>query len=151
MRMTASDISIASVFRRKGGEGRMIRLYQNLGRHEQDLLSREVRFGGGEIPVVAYYESDAVWCLLTTERLVRRSQSDSYEVAIMELGRVTHDMHRSVQRGELDRRLWRDLNIATTDGRLLKLELEPGAGFLGFWSVLQWLAGWAAKRRNLAA
>ncbi len=148
MRTIASRRSIGSVFRRKGGEGRLTMFYENLPAFEQRSLENKVRFSEGEKPVVAYFESEGSWCLLTNYRLVWQDLVSQHEVGIMELRRVTHDMHVSVQRGELDRSLWRDLNIETTDGRRLTLQVEPGKPFIGLWGALHWLCGWAEKRRQ---
>ena len=148
MRTIASRRSISSIFSRKGGEGRLTRFYENLSAFEQRSLEMNVRFSEGEKPAIAYFESEGSWCLLTNYRLVWRDLASQHEVAIMELRRVTHDMHISVQRGQLDRSLWRDLNIETTDGRTLTLQMEPGKPFIGLWSVLHWLCGWAEKRRR---
>lgn len=150
MRTIASRQSISSIFHRKGGEGRLTMLYENLPDFEQRALEKNIKFTEGEKPAIAYFESEGSWCLLTNHRLVWQDLNSRQEVAIMELSRVTHDMHYSVQRGELDRSLWRELNIGTTDGRMLTLQIEPGEPFLGFWSVLHWLCGWAERRRSPA-
>lgn len=148
MRTIASRRSISSIFRRRGGEGRLTSLYENLPEFEQRTLERKITFADGERPAIAYFESENCWCLLTNYRLVWNDMISQNEVGIMELRRVTHDMHISVQRGQLDRSLWRDLNVETTDGRTLTLQMEPGKPFIGMWSVLHWLCGWAEKRRQ---
>lgn len=149
MRTIASRRSVSSIFSRKGGEGRLTKLYANLPEFEQRALEKKVKFAEGEKPAIAYFESDGCWCLLTNYRVVWQDLISQHEVGIMELRRVYHDMHVSVQRGQLDRSLWRDLNIETTDNRKLTLQMEPGKPFIGFWSVLHWLCGWAEKRRQL--
>jgi hypothetical protein len=149
MRTIASRRSISSIFSRKGSEGRLTKFYENLPEFEQRALENKLRFSGGEKPVIAYFESENCWCLLTNYRLVWQDMVNQQEVGIMELRRVTHDMHVSVQRGQIDRSLWRDLNIETTDGRMLTLQVEPGKPFIGLWSALHWLCGWAEKRRQL--
>ena len=123
--------------------------YENLPEFEQRSLENKVKFSEGEKPAIAYFESDGCWCLLTNYRLIWQDLGSQNEVGIMELRSVSHDMHVSVQRGQLDRALWRDLNIETADGRTLTLQLEPGKPFIGLWSVLHWLCGWAEKRRRL--
>jgi hypothetical protein len=122
--------------------------YENLPDFEKRTLEKKVSFSEGEKPAIAYFESEGSWCLLTNYRLVWQDLVEQHEVDIMELQRVTHDMHISVQRGHLDRQFWRDLNIETTDGRRLTLQMEPGKPFIGMWSVLHWLCGWAEKRRQ---
>ena len=149
MRTIASRRSIVSIFSRKGGEGRLTMFYENLPDFEQRALENKVRFSEGEKPAIAYFESVSCWCLLTNYRLVWQDFVSQSEVGIMELRRVTHDMHVSVQRGQIDRSLWRDLNIETADGRTLTLQVEPGKPFIGLWSALHWLCGWAEKRRQL--
>lgn len=123
--------------------------YENLPDFEQRALENKVKFSAGEKPAIAYFESDGCWCLLTNYRLVWQDMDSQQEVGIMELRSITHDMHVSVHGGQLDRSLWRDLNIETIDGRKLTLQLEPGKPFIGLWSVLHWLCGWAEKRRKL--
>lgn len=125
-------------------------LYENLPDFEQRALEKIIKFSEGEKPAIAYFESEGCWCLLTNHRLIWNDMVNQHEVGIMELQRVSHDMHFSVQRGELDRSLWRDLTIETTDGRTFNLQLEPGKPFVGLWSVLHWLCGWAEKRRSPA-
>lgn len=149
MRTIASEESICSIFRRKGGEGRLTKLFEKLPEFEQRALRRKIALADGEIAALAFFESDGCWCLLTNHRLVWQDMGRYREVGILQLRRVTHDMHLSVQRGELDRSLWRDLKIETTDGQELSLQIEPGKPFLGMWSVLHWLCGWAEKRRHL--
>lgn len=151
MRTIASRRSVNSIFRRKGGEGRLTKLYENLPDFEQRSLENTVGFTEGEKPAIAFFESESCWCLLTNQRLVWHDMVSQHEVGIMELRRVTHDMHVSVQRGHLDRSLWRDLNIETTGGATLALQIEPGKPFIGLWSALHWLCGWAEKRRGLNA
>jgi hypothetical protein len=148
MRTVASRRSISSIFCRKGGEGHFTMLFENLPVPARRSLETKVGFSDGEKPVVAFFESDDSWCLLTNHRVVWHDLASQYEVGIMELRRVSHDMHVSVQRDELDRSLWRDLNIETTDGRKLSLQMEPGRPFIGLWSALHWLCGWAEKRRQ---
>lgn len=149
MRTIASRRSISAIFRRRGGEGRLTSLYENLPEFEQRALEKKITFSEGERPAIACFESEGCWCLLTNYRLVWNNMVSQQEVGIMELRRISHDMHISVQRGQLDRSLWRDLNIETTDGRRLSLQMEPGKPFIGLWSVLHWLCGWAEKRRRL--
>lgn len=149
MRTIASRRSISSIFHRKGGEGRLTTLFDHLPEYERRALERKVPLSEGEKPAIAYFESDGCWCLLTNYRLVWQEMDGMHEVGIMQLRRVTHDMHYSVQRGHLDRSLWRELNIETTDDRKLTLNLEPGKPFIGLWSVLHWLCCWAEKRRQL--
>jgi hypothetical protein len=149
MRTIASRRSISSIFHRKGGEGRLTMLFDHLPDNERRALEAKVRLSEGEKPIVAYFESDGCWCLLTNYRLVWQEMNSRNDVGIMQLYRVTHDMHYSVQRGQLDRSLWRELNVETTDGRKLVLQLEPGKPFIGMWSALHWLCGWAEKRRQL--
>ena len=91
MRTIASRRSIGSVFRRKGGEGRLTMFYENLPAFEQRSLENKVRFSEGEKPVIAYFESEGSWCLLTNYRLVWQDLVSQHEVGIMELRRVTHD------------------------------------------------------------
>jgi hypothetical protein len=124
-------------------------LFDHLPEHERRALERKVPFSEGEKPAIAYFESDGCWCLLTNYRVVWQETGGMHEVGIMHLRRVTHDMHYSVRRGQLDRSLWRELNVETTDGRKLTLQLEPGKPFIGMWSALHWLCGWAEKRRQL--
>ncbi len=123
-------------------------LFENLPGPARRALETMVGLSDGENPVVAFFESDNSWCLLTNYRVVWHDLSSQYDVGIMDLCRVSHDMHVSVQRDELDRSLWRDLNIETTDGRKLSLRMEPGKPFIGLWSALHWLCGWAEKRRQ---
>jgi hypothetical protein len=123
-------------------------LFENLPEFEQRTLENKVKFSEGEKPVVAFFESEGSWCLLTTHRLAWQDLVSQHEVGIMELRRVSHDMHVSVQRGQLDRALWRELNIETIDGHTLTLQMEPGKPFIGMWSSLHWLCGWAEKRRQ---
>lgn len=149
MRTIASRRSISSMFSRKGGEGRLTTFYEKLPEFEKRALEDKVKFSEGEKPAIAYFESEGSWCLLTNYRLVWQDLLEQHEVDIMELRRVSHDMHMSVRRGQLDRSLWRDLNVETVDGRRLTLHLEPGEPFIGFWSALHWLCGWAEKRRQL--
>jgi len=124
-------------------------LFDHLPEYERRALERKVRLSDGEKPAVAYFESDGYWCLLTNYRIVWADSGSTHDVGIMQLRRVYHDMHHSVQRGQLDRSMWRDLNVETTDGRKLTLQLEPGRPFIGIWSALHWLCGWAEKRRRL--
>ena len=123
-------------------------LFERLPGSEQRSLENKVKLTEGEKPVIAFFESDNSWCLLTNYRVVWSDIDSQHDVGIMELRRVSHDMHVSVQRDELDRSLWRDLNIETTDGRKLTLRMEPGKPFIGLWSTLHWLCGWAEKRRQ---
>ena len=150
MRTIASRRSISSIFYRKGGEGRLTMLFENLPEFEQRALEKKVKFAEGEKPAIAFFESEGSWCLLTNHRVVWQDLISQHEVAIMEMRRVSHDMHVSVQRGELDRDLWRELNIETTDGHALTLQMEPGKPFMGMWSALHWLCGWAEKRRQMS-
>jgi hypothetical protein len=123
--------------------------FDNLPEYEQRALEAKINFAEGEKPAIAFFESEGSWCLLTNHRVVWQDLISQHEVGIMEMRRVSHDMHVSVQRGELDRDLWRELNIETTDGHTLTLQMEPGKPFLGMWSALHWLCGWAEKRRKM--
>lgn len=91
----------------------------------------------GEAPLLASYRSSDSWVLLTTERLVWRSNETVASLTWAEIGDATIPDSLFESMNPLAKKENATLKLITSDGTDIELELEPGRPFAGFWNVLK--------------
>lgn len=132
----------SSIFLRRGKPGTSTRLWDDCTDSQRAAALSMVNLIEGELPVLVGGTSAQVTVLLTTRHLAegrnRLSVRDVSTVEPVEFGQVA--------KSRLNR-----LRICTPEKKTeMLLELESGAPFVGFWSVLQHIAGKNARRQAAA-
>jgi hypothetical protein len=135
-----------SIFRRKGGDGVYIRLFDNLDPSQRGTLLAELRQHESELPVIGGVQDSSNWLILTTERLAWSIDGDRREVAANAIRDATADL-KQLQRSEHSKLGMRRLQVMTMGDAEYSIELEPGGPLSGIWNVLKNLG--ARNRRAI--
>ncbi len=150
MNRSANSKIIAAIFRRRTGNARKTRLFNDLSETEQRLLLEQAQLEQGEQPVIAYLGGDTSWCLVTDRGLVWLDLDGVHRASIFDIRRVTHDMGAALQRGHLDKRQFHELTVHLVRGEPAVIQLEAGAPFYAVWRALDWMLDWANRPERKA-
>lgn len=151
MTESANRNIIAAIFRRRSGNARKTKLFEDLPQTEQHLLLENARLEPGEAPVIAYLGGATNWCLVTDRGLVWLDVGGIHRLSVFDIARVTHDMAAALRRGHLDKRQFHELTVHTKSGRTEVIPLESGAPFYAVWRALDWMMDWAGRPEQLLA
>jgi len=127
--------TLAAIFQRKGHDGRYTRIFENLEPSQQDVLLRMVLLNSGELPVIGSFESEGNWLVITTERIVWRSQGKIQNLSIHDIWHVKADLLKMVATGIRKHEL-HELQVETVSHENQTIELEEGAPLIGVWNAL---------------
>jgi hypothetical protein len=127
--------TLSAIFKRKGGNGRYTRLFENLEPSQKDALVNELPLRGGELPVIGSVESRDKWLLITTERIVWRLEGETHTLAVRDIQHVAADLRKLVATGRRKEHM-RELQLKTMSDELLTVEVEEGAPLMGVWNAL---------------
>ena len=136
---------IAAIFRRRMGNARKTKLFDDLSETERRLLLDHAKMAPGEQPIIAYLGGDTSWCLVTNRGLVWLDAGGVHSISIFDVERFTHDMSAALQRGQLDKRQFHELTVHTGPGEAAVIQLEAGAPFYAVWRALDWMLDWANR------
>jgi hypothetical protein len=93
-----------------------------------------------ELPVLAHFEDEARWTLITTDKVVIRRGEHTRALRWTEIADATVDtgyasaMLGSHSRGKL---ALSQLSLVCVSGERVAVELEAGPPFIGLWNVLK--------------
>jgi hypothetical protein len=133
----------SSTFRRKGGDGVYTRLFDNLDKSQQEILSAAVELQDQELPIVGSVEGQENWLLLTTARLVWCIKGKREELPIREIGHCRRDLTKHGPRTKLTSK---ELEVVTAGRKNYLIELEPARPLFATWHVLNNMGAWNRKR-----
>lgn len=150
MNKSANSNIIAAIFRRRKGNARKTRLFDELPQTEQQLLLDNAGLAADEDPVIAYLGGDTSWCLVTNQGLVWLDGEGVHRVSIFEVDRFTHDMGAAVHRGSFDKRQFDELTVHAGSSEPMVVQLEAGAPFYAVWRALDWMLDWANRPEQKA-
>lgn len=120
-----------SIFKRKGGNGRFTKLFEEFDDALKSQLLGSVRMREDELPILAFIEDVHRWLLLTTQRVCWRADGEVQKLPTLAIVDVKPIDFGTVQKAEMNK-----LMVKTADGGQFVLEVEQGAPFLGIWNVL---------------
>jgi len=123
---------LTAIFRRRGGEGRYTRLFENLPAAQQAELRNEASVGAGELPVIGSVQASERWLLITTERIVWREKSSVHSVPVEQVHHVDPEGFNARWKTEMG-----TLRIETVGHETHIVSVEPGAPLCGIWNVLR--------------
>lgn len=140
-------------FRRhaRGASGPGTGLYDELDPCLVEAMTDRIELGENEVPVVASVFSVTEWCLLTTSRLIVSKEACIEAIENHDIKDVNCDIDACMKEGQLETQQLAYLLLRTFSGREWTLHIEPGAGYLGFVSVLQMIADRNWRGRNQGA
>jgi hypothetical protein len=134
--------TLLAIFRRRGGDGEYLRVFERLGLRDQEFLTQQAGCSGGEIPILGTAQVQNEWLLLTTERLIWTDTDGQKQICLQNIENVMVDLKRiGMLHSTMDKN--RELEIVLIDGRAYKLITEAGPPFSGLWNILAFIA-----RRN---
>ena len=136
---------LSSIFKRKGGNGRYTRLFDDLETTQKDFLLKEVSLSNGELPVIGSVESAGKWLLLTTDKIKWCLEGKVNVVVVTDIRDATADIGALNATNNSKLQLQR-LQLITMAGPSYSIELENGAPLSGVWNALRNLG--ARNRRN---
>ncbi|QSQ12256.1 hypothetical protein [Myxococcus landrumensis] len=128
------------IFQRTGGEGRWTHPVGSFPEAVRSVLLDHGKAMPTELPVLACFESEDRWTLVTTEHVVVKNGPDVRSFrwgdivdATVDSGHVSTSLS-SDPRGKL---ALSRLVLVCRGGEHVELLLEPGPSFMGFWNVLK--------------
>jgi hypothetical protein len=127
-----------SIFLRRGTPGSSTRLWDDCTDSQRAAALSMVNLTEGELPVLVGGTSAKVTVLLTTRQIA----DGRNQISVRDLLSVEPAEFGQVAKSQLNR-----LRIGTPEKKAeMLVELESGAPFVGFWSVLQHIAGKNARQ-----
>ncbi|GEN05311.1 hypothetical protein SAMN05443572_1011145 [Myxococcus fulvus] len=130
------------IFERTGGEGQWTRAFERLPDASRVQMLEHVPIALDELPVLAHFEDEARWTLITTDKVVICRGEQTRSLRWTEIADTTVDagyasaMLGSHPRGKL---ALNRLTLVCVSGELVAIELEAGPPFIGLWNVLKTL------------
>ncbi|AGC49072.1 hypothetical protein MYSTI_07800 [Myxococcus stipitatus DSM 14675] len=128
------------IFQRTGGEDLWTHPVGSFPETVRAVLLEQVKLMPTELPVLACFENEDQWTLVTTARVVVKTGPDArslhwgdIEDATVDSGYVSAALACD-PRGKL---ALNRLTLVCRDGERVALFLEPGPPFFGFWNVLK--------------
>jgi len=141
----ANSNIIEAIYRRRTGNARKTKLFNDLPEAKQRLLLEHAGLEGGETPIIAYLGGDTSWCLVTNRGLAWLDVEGIHRISIFDVRRFTHDMGAALRRGHLDKRQFSELTMHMKSGETWLIRLEAGAPFYAVWRTLDWMLDWANR------
>jgi hypothetical protein len=123
------------IFRRRGGNGICTRAFDDLDVVQQRVLRARCAIGSAEVPVIGGAVSATNWFVLITTRLVCAIDGIIVELRTSDISHAHIDLQmlRSRRIGKLDAT---QLQVFTTDGHQIEIEVEAGKPLFGVWNIL---------------
>jgi hypothetical protein len=140
MSAVVSKNILASIFKRKGGEGEYTKLFENFSTNKQQKLLQKVLLESGEEAILAHIGDDENWCLLTTSRFIWSKLGKMQEIGNDQLENAEMDLSLEIKLKISNPKKIRGLKLTTKSGEHFTVEIEPGFPFGGMWNVLKFLA-----------
>jgi hypothetical protein len=126
--------TLTAIFKRKGQDGRYTRLFDNLEPSQRESLLKEVSLRAGELPAIGSAESQDMWLIVTTERIVWHLKGKTQTLSVDDVWYVKADLPKMVTTGVRKHQL-RQLQIETVAHEQLIIEVEQGAPLMGVWNA----------------
>jgi hypothetical protein len=130
---------MTALFRRKGANGHYCGLYEDLTTAQRNLLERKLRLAETELPVIASAKDDNSWFLLTSMRLAWESSGSAGFIPIEEICDAAVDLQGIAHTGKTKLQI-DQIEIISSAGGEYKIEVEPGAPFLGVLHIFKNIA-----------
>lgn len=132
----------SSIFLRRGQRGTSTSLWDECTDSQRSAALALMKLSEGELPVLVGGTSAKITALLTTRHLA----DERNRVSIEDILTVEPAEFGQVAKGQLNR-----LKIGAPNKEIeMLLELESGVPFVGFWSVLQHIAGKNARQSGVS-
>jgi hypothetical protein len=132
--------TLYSIFKRKGGDGRYLRLFENLEPSQKSLLLKQVPLTAGELPVIGSAKNQGNWLIITTKKIVWHLNGKTQTLPVQDVWHVKADLPKMVATGVRKHQL-RELQMETVGHERRTIEVEEGAPLMGVWNVLLNLGG----------
>lgn len=136
---------LASVFKRRGANGRFTRLFDDLEETQKETLWLQAELSGDELAIIGSVEGPNQWLILTTRKLAWCRGGSKTVLPVEDIVDAVADLHALQQSGPTKAEM-RQLQIITKDGQQA-IEVESGAPLSGVWNVLKGI-GTANRQRN---
>ena len=117
----------ASIFSRKGGPGECLRLWEDWDDSSRAAALRNVSLEVDELPVILSSSKTGGATLLTTRRLT----CDFGTAPVQEVAGIKPVEFAQRQKDQLN-----ELDIELSNGRSMRIAIEPGPSYFGMWNVL---------------
>ena len=129
---------IRSIYRRKGGKGVTLRLFDDLGSAERHLLLEKAALGIDDIPVIGLFIDEDNWLLLSTEYLLWCTSGKTHRVCTSCIADANVDLGE-LRMSKLSMADCATLQVITKSGKHYRIEVEAGRPLSGLWNVLKFL------------
>jgi hypothetical protein len=126
---------LVAVFRRRGENGRHMRIFDDLEPAQQEGLLGRNLLTKDELPILGSFSAPDRWFLLTSQKVAWSLGGVVTELPIEEIEDAIVDL-RALQESGRQKTEMRELQLKTRRG-LLVLESEPGPPLSGVWNVLK--------------
>lgn len=131
------------IFNRTGGEGQWTRPYEAFSPDVRAALLARASMAPKEFPVLASFQDNEHWALITTEQVVVCRPGSLQCLAWSEVETATMDpdyVSAVLSQGQAGKLALCRLEIVRHGGGVVEVDLEPGPAFFGFLNVLKGIA-----------
>ena len=148
MNDTAVAKRLGHVFRKKGGEGKYLMLYENLDSSIKDILKNAYQLEPKELPIIGMVRNSIVM-LVTTRNVFYKDSAKTCCLPLRLIDSIAMDLgvyERTLQHG--NKMQMDELLIELTDGQLHKITFEAGRPLFGVWNALR-VAAFQLKKAGI--
>jgi hypothetical protein len=137
---------LSSVYLRKGGNGRLAGLFDDIDSGSRQLLQEEVGvLSGSELPIVGFMFSGDRWLLLTTEKLYYAFGGTKLTINNADIEVAGVDL-LEMQSSQISKHEINTLELNLIGGSKVVIPFESGAPLFGLWHVLNSIGARNLKR-----
>src|SRR6266566_7983350 len=86
--------TLSAIYKRKGCDGRYMRLFENLDSPQKEALLKQVHLAEMELPVIGSAQREDKWLLLTTDRIVWRSGDETESLNVKDIRDAVADFRK---------------------------------------------------------
>lgn len=128
---------LLSIFRRKGGEGKLTRIINNENR--PDFLHQLTFLQIDEQPLLCFKQDESNWLLITDDRIMEEKNGARLFIPYRELVEVSIALHEEHKNGVKDIRDFTCFVLRDIHGRNHIIKLEKGEPYKGIFQLLHYV------------
>ena len=131
---------LGTIFEHTGASGEFTMPFRELSDAAKNEMEKQIQFQQDEIGVLAFYRSQELWALITTDRVIWKSGSHVNCLLWNEIKDASFPMSVKLALTPTTKLTNDRLELTTMAGRVFEMRLEPGAPLIGIWNVLKTIA-----------
>jgi hypothetical protein len=136
--MTDYSSIVASIFKRKGAEGKLTKILTN---ENSAFYQKALSFlNDDEKGLVIYFKDQDNWTLLTSFKILSCHAGNISQILFNDIASVKPALHEELRDGIKDLKKFTRLNVEKKNGVKTLIYLEQGKPYNGFYQALHFIS-----------